>query len=81
MERRIKTLRITPELLRDWLDDGPPGRRAVENRLPLDARIVGAEMTADSRYVRLALTSESYPSLAEGEDAPEIEPIWFEAVV
>lgn len=76
MKRRVKFLRISAELLADFLKQPvPPG--ITSEGLPTDARITNTAWEADLSIIRLTLESDSFPEVRPGEEIPQMSPLYF----
>lgn len=76
--RRIKTLLITAELLRDFLrNPARPELRYRVSGLPDDARFVGASWQEGHAIIALTVESASFPTLEPEEIPPILDPLVF----
>ena len=75
--RRLRTLRVSDDLLMGWFLRERPEVARIDHRLPEDCRIVGARMDPfRPRTVEFLLESEAFDPVPEGEGViPEVDPL------
>lgn len=69
-DQRLKLLRVTPECVMAFLGSGEKHFNVFENALPEDAKLSHAWFDFDRRCFVMAVQSESYPEVGEGEIIP-----------
>ncbi len=78
--RRLKIVAVTPELLIKMGHVGTRTYVVTKNALPADAKIVGASMGDDNRYLLLKVESADYPEVEPGGWIPFADPVEWDAV-
>jgi hypothetical protein len=73
---RLRRFDVSSEMLVSFFQPGPSFKlEIVENGLPADTEIVGADLNVNTRTLTLVLRSESFDDLREGDYPPLHPPI------
>lgn len=73
-DRRLKTLRISPELFFELFRDGLRAYRVIRDAVPLDAQLVNVRHGWPN-YIEVLISSSEFDEVTEGEIVPLLEPV------
>lgn len=77
--RRVAVLNVSPEFLVSMLKEGAHTKVSCQG-LPVDAMVISSSYDPARNVFRIAILSESFPEVQDGDPLPSYPPPQFEAV-